>query len=71
MVDQFEGCVPAIYAATATERSGKFICGPARIEDGSELAQSNELAEQLMRLTEQLVREKSEAVQEGCPLRFS
>lgn len=68
--DQFEGAVSALYAATATERSGKYICPPARIEDGSELARSNDLAEQLMELTEKLVREKSEAVKAGCPLRF-
>lgn len=60
-----------MYAATATERSGKYICGPARIEDGSELARSNELAEQLMHLTEEIIREKSEAVKMGCPLKLS
>lgn len=59
-----------MYAATATDRSGKYICGPARIEDGSDLARDNELAEQLMRLTEELIREKSEAVKAGCPLKF-
>lgn len=68
--DQFEGAVSALYAATATERSGKYICPPARIEDGSELARSNDLAEHLMELTEKLVREKLEAVKAGCPLRF-
>lgn len=68
--DQFEGCVSAMYAATATERSGKYICPPARIEDGSELARNNDLAEQLMRLTEEIVRDKSEAVKMGCPLKF-
>lgn len=60
-----------MYAATATERSGKYICGPARIEDGSELARSNELAEQLMHLTKDIIREKSEAVKMGCPLELS
>lgn len=63
--------MPAMYAATVTERSGKYICNPARIEDGSELAQNNELAEQLMRLTEEIIKEKSEAVKMGCPLQFS
>ncbi|KAF3764642.1 hypothetical protein M406DRAFT_62238 [Cryphonectria parasitica EP155] len=67
---QFEAAVPVLYAATATERSGKYICAPAKIEDGSELARNNELAEQLMRLTEDIVREKSEAVKKGCPLKF-
>lgn len=57
---QLEGCVSAMYAATATERSGKYICVPARIEDGSELAQSNELAEQLMKLTEEILKDKLE-----------
>lgn len=67
---QFEGCVPAMFAATVTERSGKYICAPARIEEGSELARSNELAEQLMHLTEEIVRQKSDAVKMGCPLKF-
>lgn len=59
---QFEGCVSAVYAATVTDRSGKYICIPARIEDGSELAQSNDLAEQLMQLTEEVLKDKMEAV---------
>lgn len=67
---QLEGCVSAMYAATATERSGKYICVPARIEDGSELAQSNELAEQLMRLTDDVLKAKSEAVGIGYPIKF-
>lgn len=50
-----------MYAATITDRSGKYICVPARIEDGSELAQSNELAEQLMTLTKKVLRHKLEA----------
>ncbi|KAJ0109022.1 retinol dehydrogenase 12 [Diaporthe amygdali] len=58
---QFEGCVSAVYAATVTDRSGKYICIPARIEDGSELAQSNDLAEQLMQLTEEVLKDKMEA----------
>lgn len=68
--DQFEGCVPAMFAATVTERSGKYICAPARIEDGSDLARSNELAEQLMHLTGEIVKQKSDAVKMGCPLKF-
>lgn len=67
---QLEGCVSAMYAATATERSGKYICVPARIEDGSELAQSNELAAQLMRLTEDVLREKLEVAGVEFPLKF-
>ena len=67
---QLEGCVSAMYAATATERSGKYICVPARIEDGSELAQSNELAEQLMRLTGDVLKEKLEPAGIKYPLEF-
>lgn len=68
--DQLEGCVSAMYAATATERSGKYICVPARIEDGSELAQSNELAEQLMQLTEDVLKEKLEGAGTKYSLKF-
>lgn len=58
---QFEGCVSAMYAATTTDRSGKYICVPARIEEGSELAQSNDLAEQLMKFTDEVIKEKMAA----------
>lgn len=67
---QFEACVPAMFAATKTDGSGQYICGPARVEEGSELARSDELAEQVMRLTQELVRERSDAVGLGCPLKF-
>ncbi|KAI3398910.1 hypothetical protein diail_8233 [Diaporthe ilicicola] len=65
---QFEGCISAMYAATATERSGKFICVPARIEDGSEPAQSTDLAEQLMKLTKEVIKDKMEGMGQDCSL---
>ncbi|ROV95183.1 hypothetical protein VMCG_08558 [Cytospora schulzeri] len=67
---QFEACVPAMFAATKTDGSGQYICGPARVEEGSELARDDELAEQMMRLTEELVRERSDAVGMKCPIKF-
>lgn len=53
--DQFQGCVSTIFAATATTKSGEYICPPAVPESGSELAQDGELGEQLMKLTRELV----------------
>ena len=69
--DIFEGCTPSMYAATATERSGEYICPPAQAEAGSELAQSEELGEQLMKLTREVVTEKTrgESVDKGCPMK--
>lgn len=69
--DQFEGALSILYASTTTERSGEYICPPAAVESGSELAQSAELAEQLMKLTREVVTEKtrSESVEKGCPMK--
>lgn len=67
---QLEGCVSAMYAATVTDRSGKYICAPARIEDGSELSQSNELAEQLMTLTKKVLKDELEDAGTNFTLEF-
>lgn len=68
--DQFMGCVSTMFAATKTEVSGQYITPPAIPEKGSSLAQNEQLGEQLMKLTEELIRSKSDAVAEGCPLKF-
>ncbi|TKA75999.1 hypothetical protein B0A55_06684 [Friedmanniomyces simplex] len=68
--DQFEGCVSTMFAATTTEKAGQYICPPAAIEPGSELAQNEELGEQLMKLTREIVTQKTKAVEEGCPMKF-
>lgn len=70
--DQWEGCVSAVFAATKTMESGKYFCPPAVPEEGSSLYQDYELAERLMRLTEEIVREKlgEESVGKGCPMKF-
>lgn len=57
--DQFEGALPTLYAGTVTENSGEYICPPAAAEPGSELARSEELGEQLMKLTREVIKEKS------------
>lgn len=56
--DQFEGAVPTIYAVTTTTESGQYICPPAIPEPGSQLAQSDELADRLMELTKKVILEK-------------
>lgn len=68
--DQFQGAVPTIYAVTTTKDSGEWICPPAIPEPGSELAQSEELQENLMNLTRKVVSErtKAEAGQQVPPL---
>lgn len=58
--DQFEGCVSTVYAVTAVEKSGMYICPPADPEPGSELARNDELGEQLMKLTREIVAEKTD-----------
>ena len=67
--DNFQGAVSTMYAATKTTKSGQYICPPAIPEPGSALAQNSELGEQLMKLTIELIKEKtySESVEKGCP----
>jgi NAD(P)-dependent dehydrogenase (short-subunit alcohol dehydrogenase family) len=69
--DIWEGCVSTVYAATTIKESGKYVCPPVAFEEGSELARDEELGEQLMKLTREIVKEKfrSESVDRGCPLK--
>lgn len=68
---QWEGCVSTMYAATATQKSGEYICPPAIVEPGSELSQNEQLQEDLMKLTREIVTEKTRAdsVDKGCPMK--
>ncbi|KAK0705470.1 hypothetical protein B0H67DRAFT_499235 [Lasiosphaeris hirsuta] len=56
---QFEGAVPTVFAVTTTNNSGQFICAPATPEKASEMARSDELMENLMELTKNVVRERT------------
>jgi NAD(P)-dependent dehydrogenase (short-subunit alcohol dehydrogenase family) len=69
--DQFEGALSTLFAVTKTDKSGEYICPPADPESGSELAQNEDLGEQLMKLTREVVKEKlpKESVEKGCPLK--
>ena len=64
-----QGCVSTVFAATTTDKSGQYICPPAVPESGSELAQSEELQENLMKLTRDLVKEETfeDSAAKGCP----
>lgn len=57
--DQFMGCVSAMFAATTTTKSGQYICPPAVVESGSALSQDEGLGESLMKLTGEIVKEKT------------
>jgi NAD(P)-dependent dehydrogenase (short-subunit alcohol dehydrogenase family) len=69
--DQFEGAQSTMYAATVTEASGEYICPPAIVEKGSDAANNEELEENLMKLTRELVQQKtkSESSDRGCPVK--
>ena len=70
--DIFMGCVSTMFAATAIEKTGQYVCPPAVLEQGSAMANDAELGEQLMRLTRDVVREKTyaESAAKGCPFAF-
>jgi len=61
-----------VFAATKTQKSGQYICPPAIPEDGNKLVQDEKLAESLMTLTRQIVKEKTskDLVERGCPFEF-
>lgn len=67
--DSFQGAVSALFAATATTKSGEYICPPAIPESGNDLAQNAELGEALMKLTREVVKEKTyeQSAAKGCP----
>ena len=67
--DQFEGALSMMYIATVTEESGEYICPPAIPEPGSSQSQDEALGDQLMKLTREIVAEKTKAdsVDKGCP----
>jgi len=69
--DQWMGACSLLYASTKTTKTGEYICPPAVPEPGSGLANDEQLGEQLMKLTRELVKEKfgSESVEQGCPLK--
>jgi hypothetical protein len=54
-----EGCVSAVYACTVASETGQYICPPAQVEPGSPLANDEALGEQMMKLTRQLVQDKT------------
>ncbi|TKA25587.1 hypothetical protein B0A50_05448 [Salinomyces thailandicus] len=66
---QFQGCVSTMYAATACEKSGLYVTPPKIVEEGSPAANDMEMAERLMKLTREVVDEKTGAGKKGCPLK--
>ncbi|KAL9129148.1 MAG: hypothetical protein Q9217_002323 [Psora testacea] len=66
-----QGCVSTVFAATVTKESGQYICPPAVPEPGSDLAQNDQLGENLMKLTREVVKEKTykDSAEEGCPFK--
>ena len=67
----FQGCVSTVFAATKTTKSGQYICPPAVPESGSDLSQDEELGERLMKLTREVIKEKTyqDSAAKGCPFR--
>lgn len=70
--DQWMGCVSTVFAATKVEDSGLYVCPPAVPEPGSKMAQDEELGEQLMKLTREVVMERTrgDSEEKGCPFEF-
>ena len=66
-----QGCVSTVFAATVTTKSGEYICPPAVPESGNAMAQDEQLGENLMKLTREIVKEKTyeDSAAKGCPFR--
>jgi len=69
--DIWQGCVSSVFAATKTTKSGEYICPPAVPESGSAMAQDDQLGENMMKLTRDLVKEKTyeDSAAKGCPFK--
>ena len=69
--DIWQGCVSTVFAATKTTKSGQYICPPAVPESGSSQAQDEELGENLMKLTRDVIKEKTyeDSAAKGCPFK--
>ncbi|KAI4124498.1 MAG: hypothetical protein LQ338_004761 [Usnochroma carphineum] len=67
--DIMMGCVSTMFAATKTSKSGEYICPPAVPESGSAMSQDAELGERLMKLTRDVIKEKTyeDSAAKGCP----
>lgn len=70
MKTQWEGCVSTVWAATCSEKSGEYICPPVTPEPGSAMANDEQMQDDLMKLTRDIVTDttKSESVDKGCPM---
>lgn len=70
---QFEGCVSAMYAATMADTGGNYIAPPKVYEQPSDKANDMVLADRLMKLTAEIVEQKtrSESSAKGCPFKES
>ena len=66
-----QGCVSTVFAATVTDKSGQYICPPAVPESGSSMAQDEQLQENLMKLTRDVIKEKTyeDSAAKGCPFK--
>lgn len=69
--DIMQGCVSTVFAATVTKKSGQYICPPAVPESGSDKSQDEQLGENLMKLTREVVKEKTydDSAAKGCPFK--
>ena len=69
--DIMQGCVSLVFASTATTKSGEYICPPAVPESGNAMAQDEQLGENLMKLTREVVKEKTyeDSAAKGCPFK--
>ena len=70
--NQFQGAVSTVYAATAIKDGGNYICPPAVPEPGSDKSRDENLADDLMHLTQEIIAEKTkhDSIDQGCPLRL-
>ncbi|KAI9722224.1 MAG: hypothetical protein M1812_001696 [Candelaria pacifica] len=69
--DPFQGAISTMFAATKTTETGQYICPPAIPEPGSAQSQDEELGEALMKLTREVVKQKTfkESAAKECPFK--
>ncbi|KAG8707691.1 hypothetical protein FRC08_000340 [Ceratobasidium sp. 394] len=58
--DIWDGAVSVIYVGAVTNKTGEYVCPPAIPEPGSDLSRDEALGEQLMKLTDEVLKAKSQ-----------
>lgn len=64
-----QGCISTMYAATAVTGTGQYITPPATFEAGNEKSNDKEMGNRLMKMTMEIIMDRTDAKKQGCPVK--